>query len=234
MRHLMADVEFRCHVFCYNVSVAVVVFVVLLCLCLVLESMFSFCRLIFFSVLESRSRSSCLSILLWLRVILKRLLRSFVTFISPPLCFVLERRLRSQQVLSASVIRFYILSWFVRSDMSLFSILNVTKKHASSTTSTVLESRWRSRDRCRLCLVLVPLVEGQLMTSLLAGRYRQHRDDVELVHAVIVWLCLLCIYVVVIHVARKQVVYVTHESYAYSLNVSWEFYASILWRQSQR
>ena len=37
MRHLMADVEFRCHVCCHNVSVAVVIFVVLLCLCLVLE-----------------------------------------------------------------------------------------------------------------------------------------------------------------------------------------------------
>ena len=37
MRHLMADVEFRCHVCCHNVSFAVVVFVVLLCLCLVLE-----------------------------------------------------------------------------------------------------------------------------------------------------------------------------------------------------
>jgi len=31
------------------------------------------------------------------------------------------------------------------------------------------------------------------------------RDDVELVHAVTVWLCLLCLYVVVVHVARKQV-----------------------------
>ena len=36
MRELMADVEFRCHVCCHNVSVAVIVFVVLLCLCLVL------------------------------------------------------------------------------------------------------------------------------------------------------------------------------------------------------
>ena len=37
MRQLMADVEFRCHVCCHNVSVAVIVFIVLLCLCLVLE-----------------------------------------------------------------------------------------------------------------------------------------------------------------------------------------------------
>jgi len=37
MRHLMADVEFRCHVCCHNVIVAVIIFAILLCLCLVLQ-----------------------------------------------------------------------------------------------------------------------------------------------------------------------------------------------------
>jgi len=55
----------------------------------------------------------------------------------------------------------------------------------------------------RLCLVFVPLVEGQLMT----GRYRsQSRDDVELVHSIVFWLSLLCVYVVVVHVARRQAI----------------------------
>ena len=57
-----------------------------------------------------------------------------------------------------------------------------------------------------ICLVLVPLVEGQLMTSLVLGKYRtQFRDDVGMVHAVIVWLCLLCVYTITVHVTRKQV-----------------------------
>ena len=65
-------------------------------------------------------------------------------------------------------------------------------------------------ESARLCLVLVPLVEGQLMTSLVAGHYRkQPRDDVELVHSVVVWLCLVCLYVIVIHVVRKQVTVLT-------------------------
>ena len=62
-----------------------------------------------------------------------------------------------------------------------------------------------------LCLVLVPPVERQLMSSLLTGHYQQRQErrrqseDIELVHAVIVWLCLVFVYFVVVHVARKQV-----------------------------
>ena len=54
-----------------------------------------------------------------------------------------------------------------------------------------------------LCLVLVPRVEVQLINS--AGRYRQHSGDIELVHAIIVWMCLLGIYVFTVHVARRRV-----------------------------
>jgi len=56
----------------------------------------------------------------------------------------------------------------------------------------------------------VPPVERQLMSSLLTGRYQQRQErrrqseDIELVHAVIVWLCLVFVYFVVVHLARKQ------------------------------
>ena len=230
MRHLMADVEFRCHVFCYNVSVAVVVFVVLLCLCLVLESMcfmpshFFLCPWKSFKVILSVDPvvTSCYS---WEVIeVIRDLYKSSSMF-----CPWTSFKVTTGPICECNTLLHLVV---VREIWHVSVLYHVAYKHASSTTSTVLESRWRSHAGCRLCLVLVPLVEGQLMTSLLAGRYRQHRDDVELVHAVIVWLCLLCIYVVVIHVARKQVVYVTHESMI--INVSWEFYASISWRQSQR
>ena len=61
-----------------------------------------------------------------------------------------------------------------------------------------------------LCLVLVPKVEVQLLNVVVtSGRYRKQSRDVHLVHAVVVWLCLLCVYIVTVHIARKRVHSVT-------------------------
>ncbi len=48
------------------------------------------------------------------------------------------------------------------------------------------------------CLAIIPLVEARLV-------YHGAETGLEFVHAGIVWLCALTIYMVVIHIAKKKV-----------------------------